>query len=433
VNGADSPPLAAADAPAAAARRQRRRAQWAWALTACANHSFATTVLVGFFPILLGKYWAANVPGTTSTFYLGVTNSSASLIVMLCAPWLGALADRRGQKKRWLGLCTALGAGATLLLAGVGAGAWPAALALFALASIGFYAGSSFQDALIVQVADAHESNRVSAFGFAAGYLGGGLLFLFNVVMVLHPAWFGIADATAASRIAFVDVAAWWVVFTLPLFRSVPEAPPTAEPAGWRELRATLRHVLADRAVRRFLIAYWLYIDAIGTVQQMAVDFGSKLGFSTGALIQALLLVQFIAFPFALLFGKLADRIGTRPAIQLGLVVFLFVTVFAYFMHSEREFYLLAALVGTVQGGVQALSRSYFARLIPRERAGEYFGFYNMLGKFAAVLGPLLVGAVALATRNQRASILSLSLFFVAGMWLLARSGGGLRSERTRR
>jgi UMF1 family MFS transporter len=402
---------------------ERRKAQRAWALTAWANHSFSTTVLVGFFPILLGKYWAADVAGTTSTFYLGVTNSLAALVVMLCAPWLGALADRRGQKKRWFGVFTVLGALATLKLAFVGAGDWAAALTLFALASVGFYASSSFQDALLMQVADAPEANRVSALGYAAGYLGGGLLFLFNVLMALHPAWFGMADATRASRIAFVDVAAWWIAFSLPLFWRVPEAPPTAEPSGWRELAATLRQVLANRPVRRFLIAYWLYIDAIGTVQQMAVDFGSKLGFSTSALIQALLLVQFVAFPFALLFGRLADRIGTRPAIQLGLVVFLFVTVFAFFMRSERQFYVLAVLVGTVQGGVQALSRSYFSRLIPRERAGEYFGFYNMLGKFAAVLGPFVVGAVALLTRNQRASILSLSLFFVVGMWLLARAG----------
>jgi UMF1 family MFS transporter len=399
----------------------RRVSQWAWAGTAWANHAFSTTVLVGFFPIFLGKYWAHDVPGTTSTFYLGLTNSSASFVVMLLAPWLGALADRRAQKKLWLGVFTLLGVVATAALAIVGEGDWPLALVMFALASIGFFGGSSFQDALIVQVAKPAETNRVSSLGFAFGYLGGGLLFLFNVMLVQHPGWFGVANATAAIKLAFLDVALWWLLFTLPVFRCVSEPAPTTEASGWRELWATIRKVLADKPVLRFLLAYWLYIDGIGTLQQMAVDFGAKLGFSTGALIQALLLVQFIAFPSALLFGRLGDRIGARRAIYLGLAVFVLVTIWAYFMQTERQFYLMAAIVGTVQGGVQALSRSYFARLTPRDRAGEYFGFYNMLGKFAAVLGPVMMGAVAILTGNQRLSILVLVVFFVGGALLLAR------------
>jgi UMF1 family MFS transporter len=399
----------------------RRASQWAWGLSAWANHAFATTVLVGLFPIFFDKYWARSLSGTHSTFFLGVANSGASFVVMLIAPWLGALADQRGTKKFWFALCTALGAAATALLAVIGAGRWGIALLVFVLASVGFFAGSSFQDALIVQVATPAESNRVSALGFALGYLGGGLLFLFNVVMVLQPHWFALPDATAATRVAFIDVALWWVLFTLPLFRRVPEAPATAAGAVWRDLWATIRQVLRDRPVLNFLLAYWLYIDGIATLQQMAVDFGAKLGFSTSALIQALLLVQFVAFPCALLFGRLADRIGAKAAIYLGLGVFTAVTVFAYFMQTEREFYVLAAIVGSVQGGVQALSRSYFTRLIPRERSGEYFGFYNMLAKFAAVLGPLAMGIVAIATGNQRLSILVLALFFVGGAWLLAR------------
>jgi UMF1 family MFS transporter len=403
----------------------RRAAQWSWALTAWANHAFITTVLVGLFPIFFDKYWAADLPGTRSTFYLGLTNSSASFLVMLLAPWLGALADRRGCKRRWFGYCTALGAVATAVLAQVGAGHWVLALVMFGLGSLGFWAGSSFQDALLMQVADREESNRVSALGFALGYLGGGLLFLFNVLMVLHPASFHLVNATAAMRIAFLDVAVWWLVFTLPMFRYVGEPAPTAEQTGWRELWATIRLVLRDKPVLNFLLAYWLYIDGISTVQIMATDFGSKLGFSTAALIQALLLVQFIAFPFALLFGRLGDRIGTKRAIYLGLAVFVAITIYAYFMRSEWQFYVLAAAFGTVQGGVQALSRSYFSTLIPRERAGEYFGFYNMLAKFAAVLGPLVMGVVAITTGNQRLSIVALTLFFVLGAWLLSRVPGG--------
>lgn len=407
--------------------RGRRAAQWAWGLTAWANHAFATTVLVGLFPIFFDQYWAASLPGARSTFFLGLGNSAASLCAMLLAPWLGALADRLGRKRRWFGLCTLLGALATALLAAVGAGDWGLALALFGVASLGFYAGSSFQDALIVQVADAHEGHRVSALGFALGYLGGGLLFLINAELVLHPGWLGLGDAAAATRLAFLDVAAWWILFTLPMFRYVAEPAPTAEPAGWRELWGTIRAVMRDRPVLNFLLAYWLYIDGIATVQLMAADFGTKLGFSSQALLQALLLVQFVSVPFALLFGRLGDRVGARPAIYLGLAVFVAITVYAYFMRSEWQFYVLAIAFGTVQGGVQALSRSYFATLIPRERSGEYFGFYNMLAKFAAVLGPLVMGVVALTTGNQRLSILALVAFFVTGGWLLTRVRGAGR------
>ena len=399
----------------------RARARRAWALTAWANHGFATTVLVGFFPIFLGKYWAADLPATRSTLYLGLANSSASLVVMLLAPWLGALADRRGQKKLWLGIFTCIGVAATAMLAIIGRGDWQWALPVFAVASVGFFAGSSFQDALIVQVATPAEAHRVSAYGFAAGYLGGGLLLLLNVLLALHPSWFGLRDSVAATKLAFLDVALWWALFTVPLFRRVPEAPPTAEAPGMAELWSSIRKVLSDRTVRGFLFAYWLYIDGIGTLQQMAVDFGSKLGLPTAALIQALLLVQFISFPSALVFGKLGDRIGARRAILIGLAVFVFVSIWALFLQFTWQFYTMAVLVGTVQGGVQSLSRSLYSHLIPRERSGEYFGFYNMLGKFAVVLGPMLMGWAALFLHDQRASLMVLLVLFVPGALLLMR------------
>jgi UMF1 family MFS transporter len=400
----------------------KRLAQWSWSLSACANHGFITTIAVGFFPIFFDKYVASSLSGTQQTFYLGLANSTATFIVMLLAPWLGALADRRGHKKRWLGIWTVVGSIGSALLATVMQDQWIWALIAYAIGTVAFWAGYSFQDALIVQVADASEVNRVSAQGFAFGYIGGGLLFLLNVLMALHPAWFHLANGTQATRVAFLDVAVWWLLFTLPLFRNVPEGRPTGEASGFAELWATIRRIMGERAVRNFLIAYWLYIDALNTVQLMAVDFGSKLGFPSDSLIVALLLVQFIAFPFALLFGWLGDRFGTKRSIYLGLAVFVGVTFYAYFMQTVQQFYILAAIFGSVQGGVQALSRSYFTRLIPRERAGEYFGFYNMLGKFAAVLGPLAMGLVAIVTGNQRLSILVLEFFFIGGGVLLART-----------
>jgi UMF1 family MFS transporter len=400
----------------------RRRQQFAWAMNDWANSTFATTVLVGFFPIFFKQYWAADVSASTSTLFLGIGNSAASLVVMLIAPWLGALADRLGAKKQFLGLFTFIGVLGTAALALIGKGDWPIAVAVFALASVGFWGSLTFYDSLLVSVASDAESDRVSAWGFALGYLGGGLLFLVNVLMVLHPGWFGLVDKVAATRAAFLSVAAWWALFSIPLFLRVKEAARAdAAATGWREIWATLKKIRRHRPVWMFLFAYWLYIDALSTLAQMAVDFGLALGFPSDSLIKALLLVQFVSFPAAIGFGYLAGWIGTKRALYLGLAVYVGVSGWGYFMQTERQFYWMATAIGLVQGGVQSLSRSYFARLIPREQAGEFFGFYNMLGKFAAVLGPLTVGIVSSATGNPRLSILALILFFVVGGILLFR------------
>lgn len=398
------------------------RTQLAWACNDWANSAFATTVLVGFFPIFFKQYWAEGLPKEVSTLYLGLGNSGASLFVMLLAPTLGALADRRAAKKRCLGAFTLLGVLATAALAFIGHGDWPLAVAVFALASVGFFGSLSFYDALLVGVANPAQADRVSALGFGLGYLGGGLLFLVNVLMALHPDWFGFDDKVEATRAAFLSVAVWWALFSLPLFFLVPE--PAARPQGafgWRELRDTLCEITRHRPVWMFLLAYWLYIDAVGTLAQMAVDFGLTLGFQSDSLIKALLIVQFVSFPAAIAFGRLGERLGTKRAIHLGLAIYMAVTAFAWFMRTEVQFYQMAAAIGLVQGGVQSLSRSYFARLIPAGKAGEFFGFYNMLGKFAAVLGPTVVGIVASASGNPRLAILALLVFFIGGTLLLAR------------
>jgi len=401
---------------------QRRRAQLAWALNDWANSAFATTVLVGFFPIFFKQYWARDLAATDATLYLGFGNSAAAFLVMLLSPWLGALADRFAAKKRFLAMFTAIGAFATLALAFIGPGQWSLAIAVFALASVGFFGGLTFNDALLVNVASRDEADRVSAFGYGLGYLGGGLLFLVNVAMVLKPELFGLADKVAATRAAFISVGLWWLIFSLPLLLRVPETRvPDDSPVGWREIVATVRQIAQHRPVWMFLLAYFLYIDAVNTLAQMAVDFGLNLGFAADSLIKALLIVQFVSFPAAIAFGHLAGRIGTRPAIHLALSVYIAVSCWGYFMQTETQFYQMAAAIGLVQGGVQSLSRSYFARLIPPAQAGQFFGFYNMLGKFAAVLGPLVVGVVAASTGNPRLSIVALIGFFVIGMLLLSR------------
>ncbi len=400
----------------------RRRAQLAWALNDWANSAFATTVLVGFFPIFFKQYWAKDLAPTDATLYLGFGNSAAAFLVMLLSPWLGALADRLAAKKRFLALFTGIGVIGTFALAFIGPGQWQLAIAVFALASVGFFGGLTFNDALLVNVARRDEADRVSAYGYGLGYLGGGCLFLANVAMVLKPELFGLADKVAATRAAFVSVALWWLIFSIPLFLRVRETPVRDDsPLGWRELVATVRQIAQHRPVWMFLLAYFLYIDAVNTLAQMAVDFGLNLGFASDSLIKALLIVQFVSFPAAIGFGYLAGWLGTKRSIYLALCVYIAVSCWGYFMQTEAQFYQMAAAIGLVQGGVQSLSRSYFARLIPEAQAGQFFGFYNMLGKFAAVLGPLVVGVVAATTGNPRLSILALIVFFIGGMLLLMR------------
>ncbi|TJY62803.1 MFS transporter [Sinimarinibacterium sp. CAU 1509] len=404
-----------------------RRAQWSWALYDWGNSAFATTVLAGFFPIFFNQYWAAGVAPQTQTLYQGLTSTIASLTVMLLAPWLGAIADRRGTKKHFLAGFTAIGVITTAALYLVGQGQWPWALALSVLGRIGFFGGLSFYDSLLVSVAAPKQMDRVSALGYGLGYLGGGLLFAVNVAMALKPALFGLPDAALATRVSFLMVALWWALFALPLFRNVSEAPPRDGATGWAELWQTLRHIRSLRPVWMFLLAYWLYIDGVDTIIVMAIDFGMKLGFASDNLIVALLMVQFIGFPAAIAFGWLGERLGTRRAIFIALAVYAGVTVWAYFLQTVMQFYLMAAAIGCVQGGIQSLSRSYFARLIPAAQAGEFFGFYNMMGKFAAVLGPALVGVTAQLTGNPRLAILSLLVFFVVGALLLLRVRDPLR------
>ncbi len=399
-----------------------RRARWSWAFYDWANSAFATTVMAGFFPLFFASYWASDLEAGMRTFWLGIASSAASIVVMILAPLLGGLADRRGYKKRFLFAATLLGAVSTAAMYGVAQGHWPLALTLFTLGSIGFFAGTSFYDSLIVAVALPEAMDRASALGYGLGYLGGGLLFALNVLMFQKPQTFGLVDGAQAVLWSFLMVGVWWLLFSLPLFRWVPEAP-TAHGGGsdWRELRRTFRQVLTMKPVLLFLAAYWLYIDAVDTIIRMAVDYGVKLGFSPGALIKALLMVQFIGFPAAVAYGWLADRFGTRRMIYVALLVYGGVTIGSYWLQSERDFYLLAAAIGLVQGGIQSLSRSYYARLIPPEQSGQFFGFYNMLGKFAAVLGPVVVGQTALLVDNQRLPILTLLPFFVIGGVLLAQ------------
>jgi len=405
----------------------------AWAIYDWANSAFATTVLAGFFPLFFKQYWSAGLESTQSTFHLGAGNAVASLLIVLTAPLLGAIADRGSLRKRFLILFALTGMVATASLSGVGKGEWLVAWTFFVVATIGFMGANVFYDALLVAVAKEEDLDTVSALGFALGYLGGGLLFAINVAMYSSPETFGIQNATEAVQLSFITVAAWWLLFSLPLMLLVKESKSSATVsgfavarAGYEQLIETFKHLRKLRIVFLFLLAYWLYIDGVDTIVRMAVDYGLSIGLEQEHLISALLITQFVGFPAALGFGILAKKmgpegVGAKRGILLAIGVYIVATIGAYFMNTSEEFYALAVTIGLVQGGVQALSRSLYARLIPTNKAAEFFGFYNMLGKFAAVVGPLMVGVVSLSSGDHRLGILSVIVLFIAGAWLLMK------------
>jgi UMF1 family MFS transporter len=406
----------------------RNRPVFAWALYDWANSAFATTVMAGFFPLFFQRYWSVGVDPTDTTARLGFANAAAGLVIAAMAPVLGAIADRGARRKHFMFAWTLLGVGASAALYFVGQGEWMWASVFFVLGVMGFNGGVVFNDALILDVAKPEELDRVSSFGYALGYLGGGLLFLINAVMYLKPAWFGLTDGVTAVRVSFLTVAVWWLVFTIPLMRRVHEqhrgpTPPLGEAiaAGLRELRATISHARQHKVVLTFLIAYWFYIDGVNTIIKMAVDFGLAIGLDAGSLLVALLVTQFVAFPASLLFGWLGNRIGPKRGILIGLVVYAGITVYANFLDTTTEFFTMAVAVGLVQGGVQSLSRSLFGRLIPAGKNAEYFGFYNMMGKFATVFGPLIVGIVASVAHDTRLANASIVVLFIVGGFLLLR------------
>jgi len=364
-----------------------------WALYDFANSAFAVTVMSGFFPLFFKQYWAQDIPLTTSTFYLGIGNSIASLIVVLAAPILGALADRGSYPRRLLASFASMGCFVCIALFFVSKGMWQIAIFLYIVGIIGFSGANVIYDALLLLVSPADTRHRDSAFGYALGYLGGGLLFFINVFMTLKPELFGLTSQTDAVRWSFVSVAVWWAVFSLPLLCTSlgnneakhPDSNSQTSDNILHSLKATLLAIRQYKNIGLFLVAYWLYIDGVITVIKMGVDYGIAIGLPTNSLISALLAVQFIGF----------------------------------FMSSVWEFYVLAGVVGLVQGAVQAISRSIYSQLIPASKSGEFFGYYNVMGKAAAVLGPALVGTISVLTGDSRLGFLSIIVLFISGMAVL--------------
>ncbi len=429
-----STPLAASTTVSAARLmsspfKENRRAIWSWAFIDWANSAFAIVMLTALFPIFFKKYFCEGMPPEQSTFYWGLANTLSSAVIAVLAPILGSIADQGNAKKKFLFGFTLLGCIATAAIPLLAKGDYVLAATLYAIGAFGFSGNNMFSDALLTDVAEPKNYDRVSALGYALGYIGSGCLFVFCAAMISSPEKFGLADAIAATNTSFLLTAAWWLLFTIPCLLWVHETPGTpasggsggsALTRGFRQFAATFREIRRQRHILLFLGAYILYIDGVNTVIKMATDFGLSIGLDQAGLIKALLVTQFVAFPAAIVFGRIGEKFGAKRGIMIGIVVYACVCTFATRMNSQREFFIMAVVIGLVQGGVQSLSRSFFAALIPAEKGGQYFGFYNMLGKFAAVIGPTLMGVSALLVGN-RASILSLLLLFAGGGWLLAK------------
>ena len=406
--------------------KENKRAVWSWAFYDWGNSAYSTTVMAGFFPLFFKEYWADPHNPNQSTFYLGMANSIASVVVASLAPLLGSIADQGSAKKKFLTLFSFLGVIMTGGLWMVSQGNWQMAVVFYVMATIGFASGNVFYDSLLPGLASEERVDVVSSLGFGLGYLGGGLLFLVNVFMYLKPEIFGIPDGATAIKLSFLSVAVWWAVFTIPLILFVPEPKNydsvninNAIQMGWIQLIQTFKEIRNMKVVGTFLLAYFFYIDGVDTIIKMAVDYGMSLNFSGESLIIALLIVQFVAFPAALIYGRLGAKVGAKRAIMIGIIAYSVITFLGYFITKAWHFYVLAILIGLFQGGIQALSRSLYTRIIPAEKSAEFFGFYNMLGKYAAIIGPALMGTISLVTGSARLGILSILLLFILGAFLL--------------
>jgi UMF1 family MFS transporter len=414
----------------------KRKIIHSWCMYDWANSAFATTIMAAVLPIFFRNVAAVPLSGSEkylATSIWGYTTSIAMFIVAVLSLILGPISDATGRKKRCLAGFVLIGCLSTSLLVFTGPGQWMAVAILFILGNVGFAGGEVFYDSLLPHIASRSEINRVSTRAYAVGYLGGGLLLALNIAMIF---WLpktvmgseGEVFPVLGMQLSFLSAGLWWGFFSIPLFRNVPEPQVNQTGKNGQNLRIAISRLSETFAKIRqykqlflFILAFWLYNDGIGTIIKMATIFGSEIGIGTLDMIGALLLTQFIGVPCAFAFGRFADRIGAKRAILLGLCVYIGISIGGVFMRSPLHFWILAGLVGLVQGGTQALSRSLYASMLPKNRSAEFFSFYNISGKFAGVLGPAIFGLVGQMTGNSRLGILSLVFFFIAGGLLLMR------------
>jgi UMF1 family MFS transporter len=406
--------------------KQHKRAIFAWTMYDWANSAFATTIMAAVLPVYYANVAAAALPKEIATAYWAYTTTISIILVAIFGPLLGAMADFSGSKKKFLTFFIILGATATALLFLVGQGDWVLASTLFIFASLGFSGSIVFYDSLLPHVARPDEIDQVSSRGYAMGYLGGGLLLAVNLAMIMIPK--DPATSLLMTRLTFITVGIWWIVFSIPLWRHVPEPPRrlAKEEQGFSPLKAsiqrlskTFKKIKQYKQLLKFILAFWLYNNGIGTIIVMASIYGKELEFSDITVIGTLLMVQFVAIPFAFLFGWMAKRIGTKRSIYISLVIYACIAIAGFFMQEEWHFWMLGFAVATVQGGSQALSRSLFGRMVPKSQSAEFYSFFGVSEKIAGAVGPLVFGLASQWLGGGRVGIISLVIFFILGGGML--------------
>jgi len=413
----------------------------AWCMYDWANSAFATTVMAAMFPpFYRALAIAAGKAESDATAMWGYTTSIALLLIALIAPVLGAIADHTGGKKWYIAFFAALGIVATAAFVFIGTDTWLLASILYILGNIGFAGANIFYESLLPHIAKKNDIDQISAKGYALGYVGGGILLVINVLWFMKPQLFFMPDRQFALRASFFSVAVWWAIFSVPLFRHVPEPSVVRREAlainpvqaGFARLATTFREIRRYKQLMLFLVAFWIYNDGIGTIIKMATAYGDEIGIGMTDMIIALIITQFVGIPFSFLFGTLAKRLGTKRSIMLALGVYVLVCIGGYFMSVALHFYILAFMVGLVQGGSQALSRSLYGAMVPKAKSAEFFGFFSTSSKFAGIAGPLLFGLVAQLAGQSRLSIIALIVFFIVGgaLLLLVDEEEGIRIAR---
>ncbi len=415
--------------------KAHKKAIWAWTMYDWANSGYVTTIMAAVLPVYYSSVAASNLAPNVATAYWGYTTSLAALLAALVSPVLGAMADFRGSKKQFLAIFMLLGVVAAALMYFIQEGAWLFASILFIFSQIGFAGSLVYYDALLPHVAGPDEIDMVSSRGYAMGYIGGGLLLAINLAMIMLVP----GELTGLmTRLSFVTVAVWWAGFSIPILKIVsePKRRVLAGEENFNPLQAaisrlagTFKEIRKYKELSKFLLAFWVYSNGIGTIILMATIYGAEIGISQITLIGTLLMVQFLAAPFAILFGWLPKKMGTKNTIYLALGIYTIIAIAGFFLQHEWQFWALGAGVATVQGGAQALSRSLFGRMVPKSKSAEFYSFFSVFEKFSTILGPAMFGVVSQLTGHSRWSIVSLVIFFIAGSLILTtvKEADGIR------
>ena len=398
----------------------------AWIAYDAGNSAFATTVVAAFFPIFYKEFWSTGVDNLTAASYYSWTLTFSNLALLFSAPIIGSITDLSRTTKKLFTFFVLISIVFVALLSVLDLGDWFTALLFFGIANYCFSAGNILYDKMLVQIAPQSQLTRISSLGFAYGYLGGGVLFLINAFMTLSPETFGLADASEAIQWSFVMVSVWWGMFLIPLLihykdRGVALYEKSLVKESTIKVFVTLRNISEHKNAFLFLLAFFLYIDGVHTVMALASTFALNLGLASSSVIVGLILVQFLAFPATLIWSRISSRYGDRSVINICIVAYIGIIFYSTTLSSATEFYILAVGVGSVQGGIQACSRSLFGKLVPEEKSGEFFGFFNTFGKAGAFIGPALVAIFITVFDSITIALTPIILLFITGGMIMLK------------